>query len=432
MTHAGTALNNSTSDRSITSTSARGGAIRWVRAFAAFSLAVLALLTTLVSPASADASRVFHVAPNGTAGADGSSWTRAGKLTDLARFVRLAEPGDEVWIRGDAGAYKTNSAIVINAGGDVSNPVVVRGVAADGSSNARPTFVGTRTAPYRPNGKPGTELFRLLAGADNLEFDNLEFVNQGNGAFRVGADISNLTIRNVRATNVRRFFESQPSGKERSATISGLHMSDVTVDGFSRGVIRLADDTHDVVIQDVTGDSQRQDGDQFAIGVHLVGTVHDVLFERVTMRNSHDTVTAYWNGDGFAAERGTYNVQFVDTVATGNTDSGYDLKSESTTLVRAIAEDNKRNFRFWAQAELIDSVGRNPYRRGGTGSQAQVWAGSNARVHITNSTFTDQHAGSVVFEVDDTAQVTLENTGVIRAPNAKEAIVKPGARLLRK
>ena len=407
----------------------------WVLAVAAL-LVTTALTVALASPASATTTgsggRVFRIAPNGSIGADGSSWANAGVLGDLPRYVERADPGDEIWIRGDAGVYHTSRGFSITAGGSASKPVIVRGVAADGSNRARPTLVGTRTAPYRPNGNPGTELFKLLDGADNLEFRNLAFVNQGNGAFRVGGEITNLTIRDMRATNVRRFFESNPSDDAPSATITGLRISNVKVTGFSRGVIRLQDNTNSVVISNVTGDSQRQNGDRFAIGVHLIDTVHNVLLKRVTMRNSHDTVTGpYWNGDGFAAERGTHNLRFVDTAATGNTDSGYDLKSTSTTLIRAYAKDNKRNFRFWDQAEMIDCVGRNPHKRGGMGSQAQVWAGSNARLRVTNSTLTDHDTNTFVFAVEANADVTIHNVKIKKAPNARQAVVETNARLRR-
>ena len=403
---------------------------RWARIITALALAMVALVK-LASPAAADTRRVFHIAPNGTARADGSSWTKAGTLADLPRFVQQAEPGDEVWIRGDAGAYRTKGAVTISAGGSTSKPVVIRGVDAKGTSRATPTFVGTRTAPYRVNGNPGTELFKLLTGADNLEFRNMAFANQGNGAFRVAGKSSPLTISDMRATNVRRFFENNaPTGQP--VTISGLNISNVTVKGFSRNVIRLQDNTHNVTIRNVVGDSQRQDRDRFAIGVHLIGTVHNVLLHRVTMRNSHDTVTGpYWNGDGFAAERGTYNLQFVETVAAGNTDAGYDLKSTKTTLLRTVASDNKRNYRFFAQANLIDSVGRNPHKRGGTGSQAQVWAGSNARVRVTDSTFTDRRSNTFVFAVEARAAMTTKNVKVTKARTARTAVVEKNAQLRR-
>jgi hypothetical protein len=420
--------NSSSTPETLPATSRR----LWARALVALILTVIAF-TRLASPAHASTNDVFRIAPNGTAKADGSSWAKAGTLTDLPRFVAQAKPGDQIWIRGDAGAYRTRGGISINAGGSRSKRVVVRGVAADGSSSATPTFIGTRTAPYNPKGNPGTELFKLLPGADNLEFRNLAFRNQGNGVFRVAGPVSNIAIHDMRATNVRRFFESNPTAGVSTATINRLRISNVKVTGFSRGVIRLQDNTSNVTISNVVGDSQRQDGDPFAMGVHLDDTVHDVVLKRVTMRNSHDSVSdRYWNGDGFTAEGGTYNLKFIETVSTGNTDAGYDLKGKSITLIRAFAKDNKRNYRFWGRAKMINSVGRDPRWRGGIGSQAQVWAGGNARVQISKSKFADKRSNTFVFAVEERASMTIQKVKVTKAKAAREAVVERNAHLKRR
>ena len=103
----------------------------------------------------------------------------------------------------------------------------------------------------------GNELFRLLSGANNLVFEDLTTRNFGNGVFRAGADISNLTICDVDASNVARFLENYASGTATSATVSGLTVENVNVTGYSRSVIRLQYDTHDVQIDNVVGDSAR-------------------------------------------------------------------------------------------------------------------------------------------------------------------------------
>lgn len=370
--------------------------------------------TTSDRPArsAAAAGRIFHVTPDGAGAGDGASWDAAGTLDDVAGFIEEAEPGDEVWILGDQGPYDATETVEITAGGDASTPVTVRGVAADGSGSATPRLVGDRSDPYRPDGEPGSELFKLLGGADHLHFTNLAFANQGNGVFRVGADIRDLRISDMRADNVRRFIEDYPSGEagSDSATISGLVVEDVQVQGFSKGAIRLRSDTNDVVIRDVVGDSERQDedGDDFAMGVHLSDTVHDVLVERVTMRNTFDSGPDddYWNGDGFASERDTYGLVFRDTEATDNTDAGYDLKSTATTLVRALAAGNKRNFRLWGEAELTDCVARDPVTRGGSGGRANVWVADDATVRLRGCTL-DGGSGDDLVTVEGDAAVTV-------------------------
>ncbi len=262
-----------------------------------------------------------------------------------------------------------------------------------------------------------------MAGADHLAFYNLEFVNIGNGAVRIGGDISDLLIDRVKGRNVRRLVESYRSGEATSASVSGLVVRRTVVDGYSKGAIRLLDNSHDILIEDVMGDSQRQDGDPFAIGVHLDDTVHDVMLRRVTMRNSHDSTKGpegYWNGDGFATEGSVYNVTFVDTSATGSTDGGYDIKSQNTRMIRPHAADNKRNFRFWADDTVVeDCVGESPRRRGGSGSQAQVHLTSEANVVMTGCTLSDNDPGTVVYHIENGSTLTVSDDSVAMNQDAE-------------
>ena len=45
----------------------------------------------------------------------------------------------------------------------------------------------------------------MVGGANNLNFQDLSISDAGNGAFRAGADISNISISHVDASNVTRF-----------------------------------------------------------------------------------------------------------------------------------------------------------------------------------------------------------------------------------
>jgi hypothetical protein len=355
------------------------------------------------------------ITPTGGGARDGSSVANAGTLADLPKLVKLRPAGGQVLVRSDLGVYKVSSPIIVTAGGASGAPVVVRGTDAQGNP-ARPVINGTRTAPYSPTGTTGSEVFRLMAGANNLTFQDLAFTNQGNGVFRIGGDLSALTLQSISATNVYRFLEDNVSGTATTASATGLTVRDVTVTGFSREAIRLADDTHDVLIEDVVGDSQGQSGDDFAIGVHLEDTVHDVTLNRVRMDNAVNRSGSYWNGDGFATERGVSDVRFVDTSASGSTDAGYDVKSSSTTLVRAKAADNKRNFRFWATDTTVeDCTGSQPRTRGGSGSQDQVWLNAGAVVTMTGCTFADSSPSSIAFSVDDGAALTVSGGSVTQA-----------------
>jgi hypothetical protein len=185
-----------------------------------------------------------------------------------------------------------------------------------------------------------------------------------------------------------------------------------------------------VLISDVEGDSQGQDRDNFAIGVHLVDSVHDVRLERVIMRNALDTLHPYWNGDGFAAERDVRGLHLVGTKAINNSDAGYDLKSSATFLEDVTAEGNKRNYRLWGQETVITGcAGVDPTIRGGTGSQIQVQLLETAAVSIRSCSFIDAAPETVVFSVEGTSSLDLRDVEVRHSASGELAAVASGADL---
>jgi serralysin len=160
----------------------------------------------------------LYISPTGAGRKDGSSPENAGTLGNLSSFIAKAGPGGEVLLLADQGAYRPTREIAITHGGTAGAPVTIRGVDSDGNPMAA-EIVGTRARDWEPDLNTGRELFRLLSGANNLSFRDLSISHVGNGAFRIGADISNLSITNVDATNVTRFLEASPSGMSTSPAI---------------------------------------------------------------------------------------------------------------------------------------------------------------------------------------------------------------------
>lgn len=363
----------------------------------------------------------FFIAPTARGSGNGLSAADAAGLHMLNELVAGLPPDGVIELVSDAGPYLVPETINLSSGGTSGHPVTIRGP-IDGP---RAELRGDRADPYDPAGESGKPLFRLAGGADHLIFSHLHCSQIGNGCFYVAAPIADLTITDVTARNVRRFFENGAGGGQVDATIVGLTISNVEVFGFSRGAIRIAYDTHDVRITDVVGDSLHNDGDNFAIGVHLVDTVHDVVIERVTMNNARDTLHDYWNGDGFAAEVGVYDLLLVDTIASGNTDAGYDIKASNVQLVNATAHGNKRNFRLWGQNVVLDGcVGSDPELLGGTGTQAQVHVAGEADVEVVGGSLIDGDADTIVFDVDDSAHLVVRGTYVERASGAQLSTVE--------
>lgn len=396
-----------------TSTSAGATFLAGSAASSSTSEAQLAL--PLTASGQADA----YVGPVAIGSGDGGTPTDAASIDRLNELVATVGPGGVIELA--AGVYLVTKPVSLNHGGQPGAPVTIRG-----ATGAAPELRGTRASPYDPAGSPGKPLFRLEAGADHLAFSHLRCTLVGNGCFLVAGPITDLILTGILAENVQRFFENQAGAGQSDATIAGMSIANVTITGFSKGALRIGYDSHDIRITDVVGDSLAYDGDNFAIGVHLVDRVHDVVMERVRMDNARDTLHDYWNGDGFAAERGVYNLLLIDTSASGNTDAGYDLKASDVRMVNAVAHDNKRNFRFWGKRVMLEAcVGSQPHLRGGTGTQAQLHLAEAAQVEVVGCSFTDSGVETIVFDVDDEAQLVVRDTRV--EYRGQLSTVEPGA-----
>lgn len=351
---------------------------------------------------------IYYIAPTASGKGDGSSLANAATLSSLSALVEKAGPGDSILLLADRGNYTVTAPINLSAGGSADAPITIRGVDSDGNAMAA-TFVGNRADVYSPTAAQGPEVFRINAGADNLSFADVAF-QAVNTAFHVTGAISNLTIDGATASNVNRFLDDYATAGQSNATISGLQISDVTVTGFAKGVIRLQYDTHDVVLDGVNGDSQFTDGANFAIGVSLGGTVHDVVVRNSSMGNVRDTTNVYYNGDGFATEAGAYDILFENVRAYNNTDAGFDIKSSSTTLVDTVSEGNTRNYRFWSDVTATGISSIEPAYHGGTGQASNFWIAGGNVVTLTDAIIADSSASSWLYDAEKSgARLVLDN-----------------------
>ena len=352
-----------------------------------------------------------YVSPTGSGDKSGSSWANAAAFSTINTMAKKAGDGGTVFLAADQGTYVQTRSVSITQVG-----VTIKGVNADGTAGSA-VFEGSRAHDWIAGATTGNELFRIGTGANNVTFQNIEVNNTGT-AFRVTGDVKNLTIDNVDAHNVQHYLNDYASAS--SASITGLTITNATVEGFSKAAIAIDYDSSNVVIKDVVLDSKGQIGDSFAMGIHLDGTTHDVLIERVSALNSMSTgkSSSYWNGDGFASEGSTYNVTFKDTYAAGNTDGGYDLKTDHLTLINTISEGNGRNYRFWGtDVTVTDALGLDPHKQGGNGTQTQVWVAQGAEVKIVDSNFIDSGAGTKAF-YNEGGTIDVVNTSLQVASDA--------------
>jgi hypothetical protein len=365
-----------------------------------------------------------YIRPGGAGRHSGSDWQNAAAITDIDEMIRLVGPGGTVNLLANAGPYRIINPIGIWHGGAVGKPVAIMGVDSAGAP-AKAHIIGSRTSPYPTTREAfaamnrGSDVFRLKPGADHLSFSSFAFQNTGNGAFLVQANIANLMLEDIIATNVTRFVER---GVNNMCTITGLTVRRVSVDGFSKSAFRLDQNTSNVLMEDVLGDSMRQDFDNFAEGVDLSGSVHDVIFRRCVMRNSQQTRGRddFWNGDGFTTEADTYNILFEDCIASGSTDAGFDLKSNNVILLRCKSYGNTANFKLWGKQNILmqECVSEDPLYRGGTQGPRHITAPWGANILVKNCRFTDQNRDAIVYHTDANDKVKPPAGSAITVTNS--------------
>lgn len=384
---------------------------------------VLAGVTCLAYPADAaprkagQSAKIRYVMVGPAGAGNGDSWANAASLLQLNDMIAAVGPGGTVYVRGDAGSYKvTSTRVGINTGGQLGSPVTIMGVDRT-LAPMKATIVGTRTSwalPADPETvtnvkgwSSGRDVFYLAAGANYLTFKNFDFQRTGQPFHLAGAMHRGITISDCNAYNFIRFFEHEA----RTSHVDTV-LRNIAGIGFSKTAIRIRGDSHGILLEDITLNSGRQDGDNFATGVECNETAHDIVMRRVTAMNCHDTSGSdpekFWNADGFASERGNYNIYREDCTSSGNTDAGYDDKGTDVTHVNCTAADNKVNYKFWGPSHTnVNCQALNPRSRGGSGPQMQyyVYGGgtpddSGADVLIRGGLISDNSPYTSVFAAE--------------------------------
>ncbi|MBV9527614.1 M10 family metallopeptidase C-terminal domain-containing protein [Sphingomonas sp.] len=362
----------------------------------------------------------MYVSPTGAGNKSGSSAANAAPVSALDAMVQKAGAGGTVNMLADKGSYDISGSIMISHGGATGSPVLIQGVTSSGAA-ADITINGTRAASWSAGKADGNTIFKLYNGANNLDFEHMHFNNVGM-AVNLGGDLKNVTLAHMSANNVRYFTGNYPGGGATTANVTGFAMHDITVNGFSKSVVLLNGNASGITLDNVHGDGQYQDGDNFEMGIALQDTVHNVLVENSSMKNTIGVgVTgAYVNGDGFVAESSTYDIHFTNCTSTGNGDSGFDIKSSNATLTGCYAEDNKRNFRIWGtNITLTNCDGVDPHKRisNSMGSQCNLWVSADAsNVTVKGGAFVD--SGSDTHAVsNEGGSLHLSGVTIVHAAN---------------
>eukprot|EP01130_Rhizamoeba_saxonica_P000834 TRINITY_DN10739_c0_g1_i1.p1 TRINITY_DN10739_c0_g1~~TRINITY_DN10739_c0_g1_i1.p1 ORF type:complete len:489 (+),score=104.32 TRINITY_DN10739_c0_g1_i1:257-1723(+) len=376
-------------------------------------LLTFALLLTLAL------SQTYYIAPQSVGTGDGTSISDAATLSNLGSL--LAKNPETIVILSDLGNYTVTSSIEVTKKSNIMTHIV-----GQNSNGERipAIIVGSRANPWSSGLSNGATVFNLRTGTGNFIADNLKFYNIGNGAFYFKAEASNVILRNIEVYNSMRFVENEGEGD-----VVGLVIENCYSYGYSKGFARFAYASKNIIIKDCYGDAEHQIGDNFCMGIHLGGTVSNVSIIRTSMINCRQIKDSslYWNGDGFASERDVTDLYFEDTYASGHTDGGYDLKSDKTVLVRAVGENNKRNFRTWGIIQCYDCVSIEPMKLGGIGSEAHIHSATVSVFDIYNSSFYgDKNRSNVLFHSEDTAVINVYDS-IVCEDNYEEKRIESGS-----
>lgn len=358
------------------------------------------------------------IAPRPTGDRSGSGWDNAAGLSALNGLIGRVGPGGRIWVRADAGPYTSNAVIILQQGGLPSQPVTIEGVDVNGAP-MKAEVVGGRASPWSAGAAYGVEVFRLASGPGHLTFRNFLFRNHGPGCIRVGAPVAGVTIEDCSAYNVGTFFENLITGAAKEASISGLVIRRCDAHGYSKRMCRIQYDSRDILLEDVHGDSERQDKDNFASGVVFDHTAHGAVLRRCQMDNHIDTRNTYQNGDGFAGERGNYDITLEDCGARRNTDGGVDFKGDGITIRNFRAEGNHRNYRLWGYADLIDCIGLEPRDNAGPNpyAKANVSCFANALCRVIGGRFS-QTGDQAVFLAESGGVMAISRSTVVDRPSS--------------
>jgi hypothetical protein len=262
----------------------------------------------------------------------------------------------------------------------------------------------------------GDEAFRLLRGADYLQFSHLHFRDVGNGCLHVGGPISGLSVEDCAFDNIYRFLENTAGEHASDASLRNFAIRRCNGARVERGFLRLRYTSSDGVVEDCRAQGRANRGGAIPEGCALDDHASRITYRRCTMENFQQWRGAgYWNGDGFSDEEGNRDIRYEACHARGSTDGGFDCKSYNAVLENCVSEGNKRNFRIWGlQPTLAGCTSRNPIMRGTplqTGDVCHIWISGEQteRITITDLTIEDRNA-TQIFEFDQD-NATVELTG---------------------
>jgi hypothetical protein len=289
-----------------------------------------------------------YITPRGAGDQSGSSWENA--ATPGSFGVIFSSLSDGATLYFGSGEYEDLSFNLAKESGHFSK--IISGVDTGGGLPLFRSHLSPQTK------KGGKTLFSLGYGAGNLRIKDLRLDGYQTAVRFAGNH--DVALENVDVTHAMDAFWIDGGAKVASdAGNRDLVFKDCDVRFFVKRGFRVLNGNRNLQFINCHVDAGGAEYAfaPFAIGFHIQGGAKEsnaqdtnITFTGCSAANSyHNGGAGYWNGDGFASEGKSSNLTFIRCIAWGNTDGGWDLKSNDVKLVDCVGIQNKRNFRFWGK-----------------------------------------------------------------------------------
>lgn len=370
-------------------------------------------------------SQTFYVRPTAHGGGTGLSYSNAADVSALPFLMSSLPPAGVIYVLADDGPYAINAAtnsLLLNGGGSPGSPCQIMGV----DQNLTPmkaSFQSTRddpaTLPSRSKGfeASGYDVFALGDNLHDVILSNLDFQNVG-CCFDPRGNLSRVTLQHMTASNFYSFFSNDITNLGALATEDAYLMDTLTFDdivgiGFSIGGIRIGQRHYQLLLKNFKFDSQDQAFDNFSEGLHFSGTTQvssDADYLLINPKGGHTAMDGevcgafyfsaspnypdqlFANADGLADESNLQKALYLRIYSHGNTDAGFDLKSNDVSVIDCISEFNKENLKIWPVLGTIRNFKSNsPVKLIGTGGVGHIslFGANNMELTFDNFQATD-------------------------------------------
>jgi hypothetical protein len=239
--------------------------------------------------------------------------------------------------------------------------------------------------------KSGKTFCYVAGDASDFKITNLDLTGY-NQVVSMHGNHSNVEFSKL---NIR---EARDAFRIVGPNTKNIKILDCYITGYTKRGVRITGGVSEVLVQNVHADSGGKEWatEAFPVGFHVEKASPEapnfnITYINCSGKNNWHTPEGhkYWNGDGFGAEGGCYGIKYIKCFASGNTDGGWDDKSDNPVLENCVSIANKRNYRFWSDKSpsLNNCLSAYATWYGGSGNANGIWVSGRSFVKLNDCTF---------------------------------------------